>query len=640
MVFPGTGYLEAGLAASGKAWDGTAGVLEQVEFREPLLLPEEDICTLQTILSPNGSDASSWRVYSRNGAGWTLHAQGSARPANGAAAGISDSLAALRGRCIEAVSVPDVYEGCAERGIDYGPSFCGLAELYRGRGEALGRVRLTDELRGERGYILHPALLDACLQVCGGVVAAAGGEGTAYLPWGVERLAVYGPATESLWCWARLRPAAAEATPTFDIEIRDDSDKGVVAVVTGLSLRRAERRQAAPAKIDDWLHEVIWEPQGSALLPAEFLTAPSTVATRVAPLATQRLTELAARYPGLEPELEALALDYVIAAFARLAIAAPIGGRVSLSMLMAAGVIERHRRLAERLLAMLGEAGLLQPRGTDWEVVQAFPTVSPPTRLARLLETYPDAQTEATLLARCGEELAAVLRGTTDPLPLLFPAGGGASAETLYRVSPATQAFNAVVAAAVTTAIEALPAGRRLRVLEIGAGTGGTTAAVLPVLAGDRCDYVFSDISAGFLAPAREKFAAHDFVEYQALDIERDPRSQGRPAHGYDLVLAANVLHATTDLHRTLTHVCQLLAPSGVLLLLEGTRPQRWVDLTFGLLEGWWKFADTTLRPTHPLLSASAWQTLLAAEGFTESACIPDSDAAGQVVLLRAAPRC
>jgi len=83
------------------------------------------------------------------------------------------------------------------------------------------------------------------------------------------------------------------------------------------------------------------------------------------------------------------------------------------------------------------------------------------------------------------------------------------------------------------------------------------------------------------------------------------------------------VLHATCDLARTLGPCQQLLAPRGLLILLEGTGRQRWVDLTFGLTEGWWRFADTDLRPSYPLLSPQQWLDLLQAVGFAAAASIP-----------------
>jgi NAD(P)-dependent dehydrogenase (short-subunit alcohol dehydrogenase family) len=106
------------------------------------------------------------------------------------------------------------------------------------------------------------------------------------------------------------------------------------------------------------------------------------------------------------------------------------------------------------------------------------------------------------------------------------------------------------------------------------------------------------------------------------LDIEQAPGAQGFAAGGFDLVVAANVLHATRDVRASLSHAVSLLAPGGSLVLLEGTSARHWVDLTFGLTEGWWRFADRDLRPSHPLLPAAVWEGLLAECGL-EVAVVP-----------------
>ena len=130
---------------------------------------------------------------------------------------------------------------------------------------------------------------------------------------------------------------------------------------------------------------------------------------------------------------------------------------------------------------------------------------------------------------------------------------------------------NALVGATLACALENLPEGRTVRILEIGAGTGGTTSYILPRLPADRTEYVFTDVSNSFLITAAAKFSSYPFVRYQLLDLEREPGSQGFSANPFDIVIAANVLHATADLSRTLRHVKELLAPQGLLVLIEGT---------------------------------------------------------------------
>ena len=92
--------------------------------------------------------------------------------------------------------------------------------------------------------------------------------------------------------------------------------------------------------------------------------------------------------------------------------------------------------------------------------------------------------------------------------------------------------------------------------------------------------------------------------------------AQGFDAHGYDLLIASNVLHATRYLQETLAHCADLLAPSGHLVALENLRGLGWMDLTFGQLDGWWRFADD-YRPHHALAEPSVWRRALGDVGFT-----------------------
>ena len=181
---------------------------------------------------------------------------------------------------------------------------------------------------------------------------------------------------------------------------------------------------------------------------------------------------------------------------------------------------------------------------------------------------------------------------------------------------------------AATKLADSLPKGRTLRVLEVGAGTGGATGAILEGLSKIRPHYVFSDVSESFLGAARHKFTGASLAT-RLFDIERPPAEQGIATAGFDMVVAANVLHATRDLRQALRHVRQTLAPGGVLLLVESTSARRWVDIVFGLTDGWWRFADKDLRPDHPLLSRESWSKLLREEGFETA------DTSGEVIVAR-----
>ena len=244
--------------------------------------------------------------------------------------------------------------------------------------------------------------------------------------------------------------------------------------------------------------------------------------------------------------------------------------------------------------------------------------------------------TQLRLLAKCGKQLSDVLRGRVDPVALLFTEGAGAS--DLYWHAPLMRAANRLVGDAVAAAVAGLPAGRRLRILEVGAGTGSATAAVLATLASGSFDYSFTDVSAGFFAEAEERFGKdHPSVEFRVLDIEADPVGQGFGEHQYDLVLAANVLHVTRDVGETLAHCRALLAPHGQLVVLELLQSQDWLDLTFGLLSGWWRFADG-YRTESALAEESAWRRALADSGFEDVAVVGTGEAATPVLILAHGP--
>jgi SAM-dependent methyltransferase len=213
-----------------------------------------------------------------------------------------------------------------------------------------------------------------------------------------------------------------------------------------------------------------------------------------------------------------------------------------------------------------------------------------------------------------------VLRDRREGLELVFGTDDQDALGALYRDSAAFAPMSALMARALAACVLRLPPERGLRVLEIGAGTGATASHLLRALPPGRVRYTFTDISPAFLARARARFAAHDWIEYRTLDIERDPVEQGFSAFDYDLVLAANVLHATVDLSVALAHVRRLLRPDGMLLLIEGTGRRAWLDLTFGTLPGWWRFRDTSLRETHPLLTEMQWSRLLPRSGFAPPA--------------------
>ena len=219
-----------------------------------------------------------------------------------------------------------------------------------------------------------------------------------------------------------------------------------------------------------------------------------------------------------------------------------------------------------------------------------------------------------------------VLQGKADPLDLLYQEEAFASVIRLYKESVTARVFNGLVKEGVDEVLRGIGPDHPLRILEIGAGTGGTTQYVLEALADRDITYLFTDISPAFVQAAKERHESRPGFEARVLDIEKDPSAQGLAGRQFDLIVAANVLHATADLSETLRRVHALTAPGGLLMLLEVTAPQRWIDITFGLTEGWWKFTDHERRTDYPLVSSGQWRALLGDIGFSETLAVPDPD--------------
>lgn len=158
-----------------------------------------------------------------------------------------------------------------------------------------------------------------------------------------------------------------------------------------------------------------------------------------------------------------------------------------------------------------------------------------------------------------------------------------------------------------------------LRVLEIGAGTGGATSTILPNLRSAHGEtaylsYTYTDISAGFFHDAKERFKDYTGIEFAVLDISKDPLEQGFAAGSFDLVIAYNVLHATENLHRTLSHVRTLMHPEGRLLLQELAPRTMWAGV-FGVLAGWW-YGHEDGRTEAPYVEIDRWTEELTGAGF------------------------
>jgi acyl transferase domain-containing protein len=243
-IFPAAGVWEAALAAASEISAGGLG-LANVELARAVVLSAERPYTLQLAFLAGAENDWGFQLFGRSSddAPWTRHARGRAVPTNPTVNGAAlkpMELESLRRRLVHEETVALFYQDLARRGLEYGPTFQGVKELWRGAGEALALLELPPAADdGAAHFGLHPALLDAALQAIGGAMPAANSQAAAaFVPTRVEWLRIQPGANRATWSVARLRPVdEAEQTFAADVAVYDVEGQIVVEVV-GLRFER------------------------------------------------------------------------------------------------------------------------------------------------------------------------------------------------------------------------------------------------------------------------------------------------------------------------------------------------------------------------------------------------------------------
>ncbi len=603
-VVPAAAYVEASLEAAAALWPDTGGHIEQIEFRTMLVLPAGRASWMQWTCDTDGA----FEIFSapHTDASWTAHAAGRLRRRSPSECAGGVELSAIRARCTEEIPLSDWYEWYARRGLHYRGPFRGVEAVWRGRGEALARISVSEDATG---YRIHPCLLDAAFQVLGAAVPARvdGAGGSTLLPASASVVRWYGPSSVVLWAHSTLRKSQDNAFEG-DIRLLDD-DGRIVAVVERLRcLLIGEQRISADG--DSLLYRVRW--QTHMVERSRHLESPARVIGPAAEAAERNAaaTSLAAYTPQVEALLNKLAAAFILAARRRLCEAAGLDVDEEIAP-QRLGVDPRYHRLFHRLM----------------EIAEAFPSGSTDAEgcrrmAASLREAHPGVRCMVDLLSTCGESLDAVLTGKLEAPELLFSPDSVELLSDFYCKGPVTSYYSQSLAEVVEEIARTHVGTAKLRILELGAGTGGTTAFVLSRLEKVPADYVFTDISPFFLTRARECFGNRPHLHFAVLDIETG-RSEGLPHAEFDVIVAADMLHTARNVAGAIRNVRRWLAPGGLLVLIEPIRITAWMDVVFGPFPGWWRPGEQPGRLVHSCLSSHQWTEVLASEDLDEIAVLP-----------------
>lgn len=284
--------------------------------------------------------------------------------------------------------------------------------------------------------------------------------------------------------------------------------------------------------------------------------------------------------------------------------------------------VARHRRFHEYLYKMLEETRIIDidEGGVIRRTGLPLPSQSDKEIMSGLMKNPRGNESSHQLIYNVGSRMADVLAGKVDGPALIFgDAKNREHAAHFYGEFPFNKVYIQQMGDFLTKLVNELGLlsqnnpNRALKIMEMGAGTGGTTRVLVPMLAelGIPVEYTFTDLSPSLVAQAKKRFKQYPFMKFAVRDIEQppDPESMG----SQHIVIATNAVHATHSIEVSTTNIRKFLRPDGFLMLLEMMGTLHWVDVVWGTLEGWWLFDDGR---THAIVNENRWEQSLVNAGF------------------------
>lgn len=328
-------------------------------------------------------------------------------------------------------------------------------------------------------------------------------------------------------------------------------------------------------------------------------------------------TGAASFWSNVYPEQAALVLAYVAEAFAKLGCDMTALSAGAEAPQIYGKTLDRHAKLVAQYYKVLEDGGYLED-GAGKLVRTSKPVDTTPanTLYEKIIPKWPQHANVHKIVQAVGSQLAACLTGEADGLQIVFGNKENKKAlDDLYENWPLVRSGSVALGSYLETLFSKSIAPAKYRILEVGAGTGGTTRYIVRHLQklGIPFEYVFTDLSASLIAQAKRTFKDCPEMEFATLDIEKEPPEKW--VNDFHIIISTNCIHATHDLTVSLSSLRKLLRDDGALTLVEITQNMFWLDIAVGLFEGWWLMEDGR---THAVTHQDRWKKDMLTAGFAD----------------------
>lgn len=650
IIFPGAGYIAmAGEAVQqamynkGNRDNSSPGVenifngynVRYVTIAAALILRESTTVEIMTQLRPvrltESEVSASWYDFSvssvQNGT-WTRHCHGQVQASTQSSP--IDTTMSIDNHGLETqqslvkpfprqVSVKRWYKALERSGLRYGPAFTKLTQVSAAvdRPSAVAIIAATSREGGNTPYAVHPTILDGVFQAFS--VAAARGKPAyvagLFVPTYIQELSIQNSSQSS-------------SDLSLRVDVDDDGSLSPTLAHTRDSTVGSVVGLQSTGEGGDMVSNIVV--QGRGLKMSRLSNGEEGVAETADKISNASMKWMPSlEFLGLEAKKNLFSTTYdissVLKSLEEMVLLSMCRHRETISCMKGASPhLEKFRRWI--LETLEGLETFQHPVWPNLQLEKTSPEIIDESiynaKMKIFQQTIREDDPSSTgagaidAVARIAQYLPDIIEGKSMVLELL---SADDALSRFYQVAELGE---------YGSFLDLLSHERpTCNILEVGAGTGSTTARVLSHLyskGGNRMfsNYTFTDISEGFLSLAKGKFQ-HQYpaVTYQLFDITQDPEGQGIKTGFYDLVIANNVVHATPSLQATLTNIRKVLRPDGYLLLQEMCTDAFTTSFVMGGLEGWWLGADDGVdgyRDSRPYIKPEQWKVELQASGFGE----------------------